>query len=602
MSAPAPAIAKPSSHSGESVLCAVERHSLDTPDALAVSTDSSQLTYRQLNANADRLADQLRSLNVGKEVVVGLCFPRSAALVVGALAVLKAGGAYLPIDPKIPKERLAFMLQDAGVRVLIAPECERQGLPSGSWEVIGLSPGGENGLQDCPAAHTAAASPEDLAYVIYTSGSTGTPKGVEVTRGNLDNLVHWHQRAFGVTASDRATLIASPGFDAAVWELWPYLATGASVHIPGESIRTSPAELRDWMVARGITISFLPTALAERMLDLDWPAPGHLRYLLTGADTLRRRPPAGLPFRLVNNYGPTECTVVATSGVVDPNGDSKSLPPIGSPIDGLTVEIRDGELYVGGSGVARGYRNRPELTAERFQTDLQRGIRFYRTGDLARWLPDGQIAFEGRVDDQIKIRGFRIEPGEIVQALCRIPAVRDGAVVEADAGAGEKRLVAYVVAKPGAVLSDRALRTALRDHLPDYMIPSGFMVLDAIPSTENGKVDRARLPLATPENCLRDDEFIAPSTPLETSVATILCDLLRVERLGLRDNFFLLGGHSLLGTQLIERVNKTFGVELPLLAVFENPTIGDLAETIEKAILARLESMSEDEAVQLVGA
>ncbi|MCW5556816.1 MAG: non-ribosomal peptide synthetase [Verrucomicrobiae bacterium] len=580
---------------------AVDSWCLQTPEALAVSSGSYQLTYAGLHEAAQRLAGQLQARNVNREVLVGILIPRSVALVVAEFAVLKAGGAYLPLDPSAPRERTAALLREAGVQIVLAPECERERITGRSWEVIGLNPEGRSSLEDTPEFTPVKTHPEDLAYVIFTSGSTGTPKGVEITHGNLASLIRWHRQAFGVSAQDRATVMANPGFDASVWEIWPYLTSGASLWIPEDSLRAAREGLRDWLVSRKITITFQPTVIAERLLDLKWPTPGTLRFLLTGADTLRRRPPAGMPFRLINNYGPTECTVVATSAVIPPDGEPDMVPPIGRVIDGATVDIRDGELYIGGAGVGRGYRHQPGLTAERFHTDPSTKTRFYRTGDRARWLPDGQILFLGRVDEQVKVRGNRIEPGEIVHTLLRNPEVSNAVVVATDAPNGEKHLVAYLIPAAGARLSDRALRTAMQEHLPEYMIPASFVVIEELPGTENGKVDRTKLPPATPENTLRDEEFAEPKSPVESALTDIVKDLIRVGQLGVRDNFFLLGGHSLLGTQLIERVNKAFGVELSLLTVFEHPTVRDLAGRIEQAVLARIETMSEDKARELAG-
>jgi acyl-coenzyme A synthetase/AMP-(fatty) acid ligase/acyl carrier protein len=410
--------------------------------------------------------------------------------------------------------------------------------------------------------------------------------------------VAWHRRAFGVTADDRAPLYASPAFDAAVWEIWPYLVSGASVHLPPDAVRTDPEALRDWLVAHAITIGFVPTPVAERLIALPWPTWTALRTLLTGADTLHRYPPDGLPFVLVNNYGPTECTVVTTSGPVEPEPFGETLPTIGRPIDNVDVLILDeamrpvapdaaGELYIGGAGLARGYRGRPDLTAERFVPHPDEpGARLYRTGDRARLLADGRVAFLGRVDDQVKIRGYRVEPDEIAAALGAQPGVAACAVVARDDDGGERRLVAYVVAAPGAALGREALGTALRRSLPDYMVPATFVVLSSLPLTTNGKVDRAALPAPDASNTLRDGELVAPRTEVETELAVILSALLAVEGVSVEDNFFLLGGHSLLGTQLIVRVRDVFGVELSLRTLFDAPTIADLAAEIERARLA----------------
>jgi amino acid adenylation domain-containing protein len=445
------------------------------------------------------------------------------------------------------------------------------------------------------------ATPAHLAYVIYTSGSTGRPKGVECTRRGLDNLVRWHEAAFDVGTDDRALLYASPGFDAAVWEIWSALAAGASLHLPDEETRLSPERLRDWLVAEGITVGFVPTPMAERLMVLEWPASTRLRTLLTGADTLHRYPPATLPFEIVNNYGPTECAVVATSCVVPP-APGLGRPPIGVPIDGVTAWLLDergfavadgevGELYLGGAGVARGYRNRPDLTAERFVLDPScPDAQLFRTGDLARRLPDGQLAFLGRADDQLKIRGFRVEPAEIEAALDTLPGVAASAVVAREDDAGERHLVAYVVPRSGASPSPDALRSGLAAALPHYMVPTLFVALQALPVSPNGKVDREGLPEPDGARALRDEGEGPPHTAIETRVAAILSDLLEVASVGANDNFFLLGGHSLLGTQVIARVRDAFGVELPLRTLFDHPTVAALAAQIERAIEAELEA------------
>jgi acyl-coenzyme A synthetase/AMP-(fatty) acid ligase/acyl carrier protein len=426
--------------------------------------------------------------------------------------------------------------------------------------------------------------------------------------------VFWHQREFDVTPRDRASHLAGVGFDAAVWEVWPYLSAGASLHLPDDDTRISPALLRDWLVQQEISISFLPTTLAERVMTLDWPKESALRFLLTGADTLHQYPNTELPFQLVNNYGPTECAVVATSGRVLPKDQFNGLPTIGRPISNTTVYLLDenlqpvpagtsGELYIGGSGVARGYLNRPDLTAERFIRDpfsTEIGARLYKTGDLASWRSDGELAFLGRTDEQIKILGHRIEPNEIVAVLDRHPSIRSSVVVARGQECREKQLAAYIVLSNGNPPATSDLRTFLQSALPDYMVPTAFVQLDALPLTPNGKVDRAALPEPDPENTLRDDPFTAPSTPIEQRLAKILTMLLNLNEVSINDNFFLLGGHSLLGTQLIGKIRGAFGVELPLRTLFDTPTIAELSTEIERLIFARVESMSDAEVDSLL--
>jgi amino acid adenylation domain-containing protein len=593
----------------------VAAHATAAPDVVAVAAGDEVLSYGELDRRANQLAQHLVALGVGPDVPVGLCVERSAALVVGALGILKAGGAYVPLDPSYPAARLAFMLRDAHAPVVVTQERLAHLVPSEDFKVVELDRDAAilaRKPADAPACETKASH---LAYVIYTSGSTGQPKGVEITHESLLNLVYWHQRAFAVTPADRATQLAGTAFDAVVWEIWPYLTTGASIHMPDEAARVTPRLLRDWLVAQRITISFLPTALAEAAITMDWPPETALRFLLTGADTLHRYPPASLPFTLVNNYGPTENTVVASSGVVTPESDGETLPSIGRPIDNVQIYILDtqmrakpvgepGELYIGGAGLARGYRNRPDLTAESFTRnpfDPTPGARLYRTGDSASFQPDGRISFHGRIDEQLKIRGFRIEPAEIVARLSKHPAVQTCAVVAREDSDGDKSLVAYLVPADGSRPAAGELRDFAVDALPEYMVPTLFVWLESLPLTPNGKLDAAALPAPDAGNLAQEHEYVAPRTPLEEQVASILASVLSLEQVGVFDNFFLLGGHSLLGAQVIARVSDTFGVELTLYSLFTGPTVAELSAEIEGLILAKLESMSEEEALKLLG-
>ncbi len=574
------------------------------PHAIALQEGSAQMTYGELDSRSNRLAGYLQSLGVNTEVPVGICLERSFDYVVSALAVWKAGGAYLPLDPQCPKERREFILEDAQAPVLIT----RTDLACRARFVVNLDIAAVNIEREQEAFLAPAISRDTLAYIIYTSGSAGRPKGVEITHGNLLNLVFWHRRVFGITADDRASHLAGLGFDAAVWELWPYLSVGASVALVDDTVRTSPDHLRRWISARGITMAFVPTTIAEPMLASSWPESCQLRFFLTGADTLHRFPSRDLPFTVINNYGPTECTVVATSGAVRPTASDRTLPPIGAPISNTQIYILDqdrqpvpagmtGEIYVGGSSVARGYRNRAALSKEKFVenpfTDTADG-RMYRTGDLGCLLPDGQIAFRGRIDDQESIRGHRVDPDEIASVLDRHPRVASCAVV-AIADGGEKKLAGYVVLNDGPAIEASELRDFLSRQLPVFMVPSVFARLRELPLNSNGKLDRAALPLPSEQNALGSAVFRAPESPIEIQVASILSELLRVERVSLDDHFPQLGDHSLLRAQLILRVRQRFGVDLTLRDR-SAATVASLSTEIEQMLLAKLESMSDEEA------
>jgi amino acid adenylation domain-containing protein len=587
------------------------------PDAIALASTKCVWRYRELDEKASALADVLRTFGVGPEVVVGLCMPRSPIMVVGALGILKAGGAYLPLDPAYPAARLEFLLDDGEVPVVVAGELVRERVAKGIYHTILLDDLGR--VTDfAPRAEAApvktAATPENLAYVIYTSGSTGRPKGVEITHESLLNLIHWHQPAFGVTSADRASQVANVSFDAAVWEIWPYLATGASLYFAEDETVSDPELLRDWLVAQRITIAFIPTPLAERLLTLPWPSETALRTMLTGSDTLHVYPPLGLPFLLVNNYGPTECTVVATSGPVRSTASTDQLPPIGCPITNTELYTLDeagnqvpmgttGELHIGGIGVARGYRNRPQLTTERFIPNpfgTRPDERLFKTGDLARFLPDGQVAFVGRIDEQVKVHGFRVEPNEVAAALDAHPNIQQSAVVAREIVPGDTRLIGYLVPVPESHLTLSALRAFLRTRLPDYMVPATFVSLEKLPLTQNGKVDRKSLPAPDESNTLRDEARAAPRTEMEKTVARILERLLNLEHVDVEENFFSLGGHSLLGAQLVARFRDTFGIEMPLRVVFEAPTVAELSAEIERLLITKLEAMSEKEVLRIL--
>ncbi|MBM7114700.1 non-ribosomal peptide synthase/polyketide synthase [Archangium primigenium] len=576
----------------------VEAQARRAPEALAIGSASGTLSFDALDRRANQLAHHLRMLGVDRGALAGVCLPRSPDMVVALLAILKAGGAYVPLDPSYPMERLSFMVRDAGISVLvtltdIADELPSQGeqlfCMDTDWDMVSANP------EEAPERTTGA---EDLAYVIYTSGSTGQPKGVEIRHSGLMNLVTWHQRAYAVTPEDRATQLAGVAFDASVWELWPYLTAGASIHMPSEDVRAMPSRLVEWLASEKITLSFLPTPLAEAVLQETWPEDMALRVLLTGGDRLSRRPSRALRTRLVNHYGPTESTVVASCAPVAPEGEERGLPPIGTPISNTRVYLLDrdlrpvgigvpGELFIGGESLAVGYLRRPELTAERFIPNpfsTQPGARLYRTGDKARYLADGRIEYLERIDFQVKVRGFRIELGEIEEALVRHNSVKQAVVLVREDVPGDKRLVAYVVPRPGLDLDALELRKHLQGKLPEYMVPAAFVNMEALPLTANGKVDRKALPPPDGASEVREHVFVAPRTPSEELLANVWKQVLNVERVGIHDDFFELGGHSLFATQVISRIRTVFGVELPLNNLFEARTVAELTLLVEQAV------------------
>ncbi len=573
-------------HDRAAVVPHIERALATGGERTAVRGPDGELTCAELSARAWRLARDLQGSGIGRGDIVGLCLERSAALVVSALAVLRTGAAYLAMDPAYPDARLDWMLADAGAAAVLADAATAPRLAAAGAPVVTVQRyDGDEGAEPLPGVPR----PGDLAYVVYTSGSTGEPKGVLVDHAGLANLVAWHLGAFGLTASDTTTQIASPGFDASVWELWPSLAAGATIHIVPDALRHDPRALRDWLVAEGISVSFVPTVVAEGLIALDWPSSARLRVLLTGGDALARGPRPGLPFTLVNNYGLSETTVVATSGAVAAGDGS---PPIGRPIPGVEAEVVDehlepvadgeaGELLIGGVALARGYLGRPALTHERF-LETARGRR-YRTGDRVRRRAEGELEFLGRLDDQLSVRGFRVEPGEVARVLNAHPGVATSLVV-GDGQAGAARgLVAYVVAadpagspRPG----DRELAMFLSASLPAYMVPARYVWIDAVPLTAHGKVDRDALPRAGVEP---GSSGRLPGSETEAEIAELIAGLLGVESVGLDENFFLLGGHSMLGAQLIVRLEERYGVEIGLRYLFDHPTPAEVAAEVTRA-------------------
>ncbi|WP_116121159.1 non-ribosomal peptide synthetase, partial [Archangium gephyra] len=584
-----------------------------TPDAIAVQEGEQRLTYRELNERANQLAWRLRSLGVGTEVMVGLLLERSTDMVVAMLATLKAGGVYLPLDTSYPSERLAFMLEDSSARVLVTLQSLQARLPAHSARLLLLDSESSALAQQPRHAPPSGAGSDNLAYLIYTSGSTGRPKGVAVPHLGVLRLV-LSSDYVRFTPEDRVAHVSNTSFDAATFEVWGALLSGARLVILSREQLLSPLELGATLREHAVSTLFLTTALFNQVASLAPSSFSSLRNVLFGGEasdalSIRRVLEAGAPARLLNAYGPTESTTFATWHLVQSVAPHASSVPIGRPISNTTAFVLDthlqpvpagvpGELYLGGDGLARGYLGRPELTAEKFVPhpfSSSPGARLYRTGDKVRWLPDGQLEFLGRLDSQVKLRGFRIELGEIESALRAHSSVRQAVVVVRE-DSGDKRLVAYVVPTsprpPGEgrgeggaspALNTADLSTFLKGSLPEYMVPSAFVALEALPLTPNGKLDARALP--APETSLAaSSHYVAPSSELEQRLAGIWAQVLGVKQVGIHDNFFELGGHSLLATQVVSRIRSAFQVELPLRALFEAPSVASFAAHLSSAL------------------
>lgn len=572
-----------------------------TPWALAVEADGERLTYSDLNVRANQFAHYLRSLGIGPDVCVAVLVDRSPEMLVAILGILKAGGAYIPLDPAYPAERLAYMLADARAALLVAGRGLADRAPEGPFRVVALDDAWPRIAQEATHNPSRRISVNNLAYVIYTSGSTGRPKGVGVSHSAICNRLVWGQRAYPMTAHDRVLMVTSPGFDVSVWECFGPLVAGAAIVVaPAESYQ-DPERLAATIAECGITvIGLVPSALRALLDREDLDRCSSLKQVFSGGEALppdvearffERLPNA----RLYNFYGPTEAAIDATAWDCVP-GVSGARVPIGKPVGNARCYVLDswgrlvpegfvGELCVAGAGLARGYLGNPALTAERFIPNAfgdASGERLYRTGDLARYLPDGAVDVLGRLDHQVKVRGYRIELGEIEAALVAQPGVREAVVVALDANAAGKRLVAYVTPEDGAAPGATDLREALKRELPEYMAPSAFVVLDRLPLTPSGKIDRKALPAPDPAGLASGDGGRALRTPAEQLLGDVLAQVLGVERIGLHDNFFELGGHSLLATQAVSRIRDVCGVELSLRAFFDAPTVADLVERVDR--------------------
>ena len=576
-----------------------EQQAAQTPDAPALIFEDQTLTFSEINSRANRLARHLLSGGLEPEARVGVMLPRTPDALVALLAIFKAGGCYLPLDPEYPAERLAFMREDAGASLVITEEFLRVQLSEQSIENV------EREVR-----------PEQLAYIIYTSGSTGRPKGVAVEHRQLLHTMQSAQEVLGLTEADCLPSIASFSFDISLLELLcAPLAGGRCLLVSTHGAMEAPVTAR---VLQEATVLHAVPGLMRRFVSVareqSAATSRQLRQLLVGGEAV---PPelvaeiqevwGSADVRVL--YGPTEATIICASYEVSRQG-MINHQMIGRPLPDTMLRILDGkgqlvpigvdgEICIGGSGLARGYWRNADLTAEKFVSAMD-GARIYRTGDRGRYLPDGNIEFTGRIDEQVKVRGFRIELGEIESVLTEHESVTEAVVIALEDRGSEKRLVAYVVTVPGASRNISDLRGHLKERLPDYMIPSAFVYLDALPLTSHGKIDRRALPAPDAERPTLAEAFIEPQTPAEKKLASIWSKLIGINRIGINDNYFELGGDSLLATQLVSHVRNVFEVELPLVELFRHPTLAEMATSIEEAIIEQMEEISDEEAEQLL--
>lgn len=575
----------------------VETQAARAPESVAMLNEGRALTYGELNERANQLAHHLRALGVGPDRAVGVCLERGPDLVVGMLGILKAGGAYVPLDPELPRERVAFLLKDAGAQWLVTRQQFLGFLPKSSVEAICL----DRDAQDI-GAHGVdngrrSTRPDDLACVMYTSGSTGTPKGVAIPHRAISRLVCGADYV-QLTAGDVVAQIANPVFDAATFEIWGALVNGARLAVIPREILLSARALADALDQHGVSTLFVTTAMFNQIAS-DAPAAFSGRQVLFGGEAVAPQAVKTVlehakPRRLLHVYGPTEATTFATWHEVNTVDPGAITVPIGKPIANTEVYILDryqepvpvgiqGEICIGGPGLARGYLGLPELTAERFVAhpfDRAPGARLYRTGDYARRRPDGAIEFLGRLDRQVKIRGHRVEPGELEAALLKLPQIREACVVVHGSTTETRQLTAYVVAVAGALPTPMDLWRELRCILPEYMVPSAFVILKAMPLNANGKLDRSALPDPSDLSEQRTGWHMPPRDPLEQMLAGIWEDLLGLRNIGVRDSFFDLGGHSLLAARMMDAVERACGCSVPLTTLFTTSTIEHLAQSL----------------------
>ena len=573
-----------------------EKQVYQQPDETAIVFGEERLTYGELNRRSNQLANFLKKQGVGPDRFVGLSVDRSIEMLIGILGILKAGGAYVPIDPSYPRDRIRFMTEDSGVRIMLTQANLSGGMDEAPVQRICLDADWDEISRESDSCSKNGVTPRNLAYVIYTSGSTGRPKGVLIEHRGVTNLIAHMRAEWDIERHTRVLHFASLSFDASVPEVFIPLLSGASLWLTAKDVAMSPLDLRQKMSAEGISVALLPPTVLSVLSDHDLP---HVRTVSSGGEScpweVANRWSQGRKF--INAYGPTEITVASCSYTVNGRVQGATTVPIGRPMGNVKMYLVDewmnlipagvpGEVYIGGVGVARGYHGRPTLTAERFVPDpysSEAGSRMYRTGDLARYLDDGSIEYLGRLDNQVKIRGFRIEPGEIEARMEEYPDVRKAVVDVQEDGSGEKRLVGYFVALNNKSPQPAELQEHLGYLLPEYMVPSAYVELQAFPLSPSGKVDRRALPAPGREQLSRAAVYSPPRTPTEEIVAGIWVSVLGVDRVGVHDDFFDLGGHSLRATQAAARIRDAFVLDFPIQAVFENRTVAALAKAIDAA-------------------
>jgi amino acid adenylation domain-containing protein len=574
---------------------------------VAVVFENQSLTYRELNRRANQLAHYLQKLGVGPDVLVGICIERSLEMVIGLLGILKAGGAYVPLDPKYPRERLAYIMDDTQAPVLITLSTLNLGLRTDGRQVVYLDKGWDEIWKEGGENVEIGLQIENLAYVIYTSGSTGKPKGVVIEHRSAVNLVNWATHTFGYEELKGVLASTSLCFDLSVFELFTPLAQGGTILLVN-NLLSLLSESLGWPVT---LINTVPSAMTEllRMKGLpDSVGTINLAGEPLGNDLVKQIYEQSKVKRIFNLYGPTETTTYSSAAEIVLT--ATQIPPIGKPIANTQIYLLDaqlqpvpigvsGELYIGGDGLARGYLHQPELTQERFIPNpfsAIPGARLYKTGDLGRYLPDGNILFLGRSDHQVKIRGFRVEIGEIEAILCQHLGIRQAVVIARGDTPGDKQLVAYMVPVKQPTPSIKELREFLKDSLPEYMMPSAFVWLEAIPLTPNGKIDRKALPAPEGSRPELERRFEAARTPIEVALVELWSDMLHVEKIGIHDNFFELGGHSLLAARIMFYILEYFDIKLSLRTLFDCPTIFEMAQRIEEKIIEEIDALPEEDA------